>query len=104
MLYDTAGVVAASDVFRSRVDFFLTKAAIAVMSESGATPNHAERVTYSLTILAGTANVSRAALACMTNPTLSANANPNGAEQGISDGDLEFTVNSVLNALAGVST
>lgn len=91
--------------FLRRVTYCLKKAAVAVMAEDVGTANHAERVTYSIKVLDGTASVTECAKAIVTNATLTSGANPAVLPDfNISDGDLEFTVNSMFNAFAGVST
>ena len=88
-----------------RVKFFVTKAATAVMAEDAQTASHAERVVFAKTVLDGTYSASNYSLACLANSTIQA-AGDAGASPlfGIVDGDLEFTVNSLFNAMAGVST
>jgi hypothetical protein len=96
--------VARDTAFQARVRFCLTTAAIAVMAEVNTTANHAVRVTYAKTVIAGTADVYAAAVAVVTNSTIAAEANPTSADQAVPDGDLQFTVNSLFNALSGVAT
>ena len=88
-----------------RVKFLATKAAVAVMAEDAGTANHAERVVYAKTVLDGTYNANTMAIACLTNSTIQAGADVTDApDYGISDNDLEFAVNSLFNAMAGVAT
>ena len=90
---------------RSRVDFLMTKAAVAVMAEDASTDSHADRVVYAKKVLEGTASVPRYTVACVTNSTLVTNGDVAAPPlYGISDSDLEFTVNSLFNAMAGVAT
>jgi hypothetical protein len=96
--------IARSSLFQSRVEYCLKKAAIAVMAEDAATGNHAERVAYAKKVIDGTASVGEVSLAVVTNSTLTGNGNSSAADMGVSDGDLEFTVNSMFNAFAGVAT
>jgi hypothetical protein len=103
--YQTMADIAANPTFKSRVEYCMKKAAVAIMAEDAATANHAERVTYSVKILDGTASVAEYAKAVVTNPTLTANGDIGASPlHGISDGDLEFTVNSMMNAMAGIAT
>lgn len=75
------------------------KAAIAVMNESSATPNHLERVAFARTILTGGLYSEMAVFAVLSNPVIQQKL-----EDGISiDGDLEFVINSIYNAMAGIS-
>lgn len=96
--------IAGSDLFQSRVEYCLKKAAVAVMAEDAATANHADRVTYAKKVIGGEASVREAAKAVVTNATLTAAGDSDAADMGVSDGDLEFTVNSMFNAFAGVAT
>lgn len=81
--------------FQNRVEWFLSKAAIAVMAELLNTAGHAERVIYAGSVLDGTASVLQASIAVSTNATVDA------AGLAVTDSDLEFTVNSMFSALAG---
>jgi len=45
--------VAKTPEWRARAEFFRIEAAVAVMAELIATPNHAERVTYAKLVLGG---------------------------------------------------
>ena len=97
--------IADTGTFRRRVEYAMKKVAIGVMAEDGATANHAERVVYASTVLNGTASVAQYANAVVTNATLTTNGNvENPPTHGISDVDLEFTVTSMFNAMAGVAT
>lgn len=96
--------IAGSSLFQSRVEYCLKKAAVAVMAEDAATASHADRVTYAESVLGGTASVAEVAKAVVTNATLTASGDSDADNMGISDSDLEFTVNSMFNAFAGVAT
>ena len=90
--------------FQGRVDYYMSKAAVAVIAEAQVTVGHAARVVYAKTILDGTASAQEYSTAVMTNSTLVAAAVITQADHGITDGDLEFTTNSMFNAMAGVET
>lgn len=96
--------IADSTLFQSRVKYCMNKAAVAVMAEEAATANHSERVVYAKKVLDGTASVSAYATAVVTNATITSEGDSDAADMGVSDGDLEFTVNSMFNAFAGVAT
>lgn len=82
--------------FRARVEFFVVKAAVAVTAENPVTALHAERQALAEQILASPeSHVTRFALAAMTNATLLAAV----SHSAITDNDLEFTVNSVYDAM-----
>ncbi len=83
--------------FQDRVRFFAVKAAVAVMSEAAVTASHAERVAYAKKILAGELDLLDLSIAVVTNAAVLA------AGFDAPDGDLEFTVNSLFNAFAGVA-
>ena len=83
--------------FQRQVEYFMKKAAIAVMSEDTGTTNHAERVLFAKEVLNGTASVRAFAVGVATNATI-ATAISNGSD--VSDSDVEFTVNSIYNAYA----
>lgn len=103
--FDVMAQIAANATFQGRVEYCLKKAAVAVMAEEAVTANHAERVVYAGKVLDGDASIVEAAKAVVTNATLTASGDIDaGPLFGISDGDLEFTVNSMFNALAGVAT
>ena len=80
--------------FRSRVEMALVAAAVAVMTESVATPGHTERAAYATRVLDAPATMSGPAAIAVATGFLDLTA---------SDGDVEFTVQSMLNALAGYS-
>ena len=104
MASSAAVSVAQNDKFIDRVEFYMKKAAIAVMSEAGSTLNHSERVVYAKMILGGTADMKQYSIGVMTNSTLESMADPDIDGNGIMDSNLEFTVNSIFDAFAGVAT
>jgi hypothetical protein len=80
----------------AKVRQLLCKAAVAVCAESSSTANHATRVAFAVAVLGNpTAAGSAAVFPVATNPALTTTP---------SDADLEFTVNSMFSALAGVTT
>ena len=103
--FDTMATIAQQSAFKRRVEYCMKKAAVAVMAEAAGTASHAERVVFAITVLDGSASVSEAASAVVTNATLTTNGDITaGPLYGVSDNDLEFTVNSMFNAFAGVAT
>lgn len=103
--YDTMLTIALQTAFLRRVEYCAKKAAVAVMAEDAGTTNHAERVVYAKSILEGDASLQEYAKAVVTNSTLTTNGDLDSPPLfGISDNDLEFTVNSMFNAMAGVAT
>lgn len=80
--------------FIMQVMMAVIKSAIAVANEDPATPGHAQRAHYAQAALANPESVARCmALGVASNPVISAES---------SDNDIEFTVNSIFNAYAGV--
>ena len=86
-----------SKEFLRQVEYYMVKAAIAIIGEDSQTAGHTERVAYAKTILAGDADISTFAVGVSTNSTI---ATKIAAEQDYS-GDLEFTVTSMFNDYAG---
>jgi hypothetical protein len=100
-----AVTVARVPAFQDRVKYAAVKAAVAVMAESAGTASHAQRVVYARSILAGLIDILSLAVGVTTNTTILAELNPAAAPNyGVPDADIEFTVNSLFNAYAGVST
>lgn len=85
---------------RAAVKYYTIKAAVAIMAEDAGTESHAERVVYANMVLSGAASVDEYAIAVATNSTVLGKIL---ADQPY-DSDLEFVVNSLFNAFAGVST
>lgn len=94
---ETIVAVADNPAFIKRVEYFLVKAAIAVMNESEATVNHADRLIYASRALNSAVDFRPYALGVLANPTVAALADP----ATVTDNDLEFVVNSLFNAFAG---
>lgn len=89
--------------FQDRVDYFLKKAAIAVMAEDAATANHASRVLFASLCLRDYISIKSIALGITTNATLTATIGSNNEETAnaaIVDGDLEYTVNSMFTSFS----
>lgn len=100
----SVGAVQVSSNFRERISYFVIKAAIAVMNESNGTANHTERVAFANKVFVGDYDLQSYAYGVLTNSTVLGNLDLSENDYGIIDGDLEFTVNSIYNAFAGVST
>lgn len=90
--------------FQRRVNQFVQKAAINVMSELATTPNHAERVAFANRVFVSDYDLEQYTGAVLTNPTILSGLVVMPAGNGVSDSDLEFTVNSMYNAFAGIAT
>jgi hypothetical protein len=97
--------VSRAPAFQDRVRYAAIKAATAIMAESAGTASHAQRVTYAKSVLAGLIDIFSLTVGVVTNPTIFAELNPTATPNyGVPDADIEFTVNSLYNAFAGVST
>lgn len=101
-----AALVADEITWQDRIEYYRLKAAIAVMAEDAQTANHAERVTYAKKIIEGGDNISGYSLAVATNSTIQAAIIVATGAPGwdVTDNDIEFTVNSLFNAFAGIAT
>lgn len=97
---DKAVYAVKNEHFLARVEHFMVKGAVAIVGE-GAVAGHTERLAYALTILGGTADVLQMARGVMTNSTILTNTAADGGTSSVTDSDLEFTVNSLLNDYAG---
>ena len=95
-------IVATAYGFQQRVNYALTVAAINIMAEAANTANHVQRVALAKQILAGGFPGS-AYYGVLTNGTIAAEENSASAGQNIPDADIQFAVNSIFNALAGVA-
>ena len=95
------------DFFQDKVKFFMQKAALACLGESvggdgePTTEEHTVRVAYAKTVLAGTASVEQYSFAVSTNSTIATSLDAGSLP---SDSDIEFTVNSMFNDMAGTDT
>ncbi len=98
---EQAAAVAQRQDYQSRVAFYGHKAAHAVMAELGTVPNHTERVAWANSMLNGSESIPDMAVSTVTNSTIQASADATAALQGVSDSDLEFAVNSMVDAWAG---
>jgi len=94
-------------VFQGRCLYALEVAAVGVMTESNQTANHSQRTTYAIAVIRGILNAQSVALAVLTNATIAAEADVTkvtGAAYGIPDSDIQYTINTTFNALAGIGT
>ena len=101
-----ASVIAGHRLWRDRVYYYRLRSAIAIMSEDPGTTSHAERVTYAKLVISGVQPIDDYALGVATNSTIQAALDPDAGSPtwGVPDNDVEFTVNSLINAFAGIST
>ena len=88
--------LAMTPAFMQRVQGAIVKSAIAVSSEDPTTDAHTTRVQWAAQVLRDPAHyAARMAFGVVANPAITAVS---------TDADIEFTVNSVWNAYAGVVT
>lgn len=99
---DIAYSVATNPTFMGRVHYFALKAAIAVVNESDATAHHSERVRLANKVIRGNLDQNVLPRLVVTNATVAATIAAEEEPTGVTvpDGDLEFVVNSVWDALA----
>ncbi|MCP3940282.1 MAG: hypothetical protein GY710_02210 [Desulfobacteraceae bacterium] len=86
--------------FQRKIKLSMQRAAIAVMAESSETSNHAERVIYAKKVLNGEALIYEYCVGIVTNSTIAAAI----AADTDFDSSIDFTVDSMFDAFAGVST
>lgn len=98
---DLAQIALQSD-FQNRVRYSLYVAAVNVHAEDAGTASHTARLAFSNKVLSGAYDLASAVFAVLTNSTIAAEATASGSGNSVPDGDLQFTMNSVYNGLAGV--
>jgi len=106
MAYTDSYFLSTQQDFLGRVTIALLTAAIAVMAEDNTTTNHALRVTYAKKVLDDPDTyVRNAAKAVVTNVAISASFDKDNTHYTTTatDNDIQFTVNSMFDALSGVS-
>lgn len=92
------GIIAQSNLMRMRVAAALANAAEDIENEDPGTPNHETRLAWAETVLAGGApdEADKIMWRVGLNPTIAA-----AGEEGATDGDIQFVVNSLLDLLIG---
>lgn len=107
MAYLDSSYLADADDFRRRVQIALLTAAKDVMVEDNTVASHAERVVFAKKVLGDPeAQTSDVVKVVVTNPAIDATENKTGLGRyttTASDSDIQFTINSLFNALAGVA-
>lgn len=100
--YDDLITIAGNTRFQDRIKYALTQAAISVYNEASSTTGHVARVGYATGVIGGSYNLAAASLAVLTNSTIAAEATLSTGPPGFSipDGDIQFAVNSVWDALS----
>lgn len=96
------GAIAKDANFQQRVSYALLVAAVNVYAESTGTAGHPARLAFAKNVFLGSYNINNVCLMVLTNATIAAEAvlatTPGFA---IPDSDIQFTVNSLWNDLAG---
>lgn len=87
-----------------RVALFVTKASVAVMNEDNTTTNHTERAAFSIKVFVSDYDLIQYTYAVLSNSTILSGLDITEADLNVNDSDIEFVVNSVFDAFAGVST
>lgn len=99
--YSDIAIAATSNDLRRRVEYALTIAALNVYAEGKATAAHQARAAYATKVLNGDYNLNAAVLGVLTDKNIAAEADSSTADNSVSDGMMQFAVNSIFNALAG---
>jgi hypothetical protein len=99
--FSDLGTIAAAPAFIARVQYAMMVAAVQVYAEDPSTPGHPARVSFARAVISGLNSSAPAAV--LTNPSIAAEANLQTVPgYAIPDSDIQFAVNSLWNALAGV--
>lgn len=94
MSFTDANTLALTPAFIERVRLAVVTAAINVAAEDTATPGHARRAEYARYALGDSAHVAaQFAFGVASNPVITAAS---------TDNDIQFTVNAIWNAFAGI--
>lgn len=103
--YNQLMVIANDSNFKNRVNYAMINAAVAVVAEANNTANHQKRCDFARSIIGGSANVFQYCIGVLNNSTIAAEANSaTTPDFAIPDSDIQFAVNSLFNAYAGVTT
>jgi hypothetical protein len=89
---NTADGLANNTTFKGRVKHFMQKAATSIIGEASPTPNKHD---YAVLVLSGQASILEMSRAVVTNAAISSGINMALDDMGVTDADLEFTVNSM---------
>jgi len=99
--YDDLIKIAGNDGFQQRIKYALMSAAVNIYSEATSTTGHAARGVLASQVIQGSYNAASVPLAVLTNTTIAGEATLASApDYGIPDGDIQFAVNSLWNALS----
>ena|ERR1700752_4361618 len=102
--FDDLNTIASNSGFQGRCMYAIYVSAVNVMAEVSSTTDHNARADYARKVLRGNENAFNIALTVLTNPSIAANADAGATpDYSIPDGDIQFTANSIFNALAGLA-
>ena len=90
--------------FIDRVNFYVVKAAVAAMAEDPTTAGHTKRVEFAVKVFAEQYKVRQYAAAVLSNLAVLSKLSDTAGHNGVSDIELQDTVNLFYNAFAGVAT
>lgn len=100
--YSDLGQIAQQTDYQNRIRHALYVAAAAAYAEDAQTIGHAARAAFAIKVFAGQYDLLSAANAVLTNSTIAAEASADGKNNNlIPDSDLQFSMNSIYNGLAG---
>lgn len=103
--FDDLNTIANNAGFQGRCLYALEVAACNIMTEANQTAYHQQRVNFAVQVINGSVSGLRIALAVLTNATIAAEAvAATTPDYGIADGDIQFTINSLFNTLAGIGS
>lgn len=95
------GTIATQGELQQRVSYAMGAAAAAVYAESTGVTGHTARAAYAVKVANGTYDLRSATIMVLGNSTIAAEATVTGANNAIPDADIQFSVNSLWNVLAG---
>lgn len=95
------GTIATSGEYQQRVAYAMGVAAAAVYAEGTGVTGHVARAAFATKVANGTYNLPAAAILVLSNSTIAAEAVVTGSGNSIPDTDIQFSVNSLWNVLAG---
>jgi len=98
------GFISTDTHFQLRVQLAAVTAALAVMAEAALTANHALRVVFAKSILAGTVPIQILAMGVLASGSISTTPSVQVTPDfSISDADIQTAMTTIFNAFAGVA-
>lgn len=99
--YSELAITATDADFRRRVAYALTIAAVNVYAEGNAIAAHQARAAYATKVLSRQYDLDGVVFGVLAHPKISDGADSSTKNNGVSDENMQFAVNSLFNALAG---